>query len=100
MVYDKYNKKVSIDINEYEEELKKLGVVSTQYKNIIKESNTLWKEYSDILEIYKNLKKNMKWSNKDEKSFDELYKEYRDFQRQRDQEAQKTNRQVPPMQSR
>jgi hypothetical protein len=70
--YDKYNKQVSTDTEKYEEELKKLGVMSSNYKSTIKESNTLWKEYSDIIEIAKNLKKNMKWSKEDEKSFDTL----------------------------
>jgi len=70
--YDKYNKQVSIDTEKYEEELKKLGFMSSNYKSTIKESNTLWKEYSDIIEIAKNLKKNMKWSKEDEKSFDTL----------------------------
>jgi len=70
--YDKYNKQVSTDTEKYEEELKKLGFMSSNYKSSIKESNTLWKEYSDIIEIAKNLKKNMKWSKEDEKSFDTL----------------------------
>ena len=70
--YDKYNKQVSTDTEKYEEELKKLGVMSSNYKSTIKESKTLWKEYSDIIEIAKNIKKNMKWSKEDEKSFDTL----------------------------
>jgi len=70
--YDKYNKQVSTDTEKYEEELKKLGFMSSNYKSTIKESKTLWKEYSDIIEIAKNLKKNMKWSKEDEKSFDTL----------------------------
>lgn len=70
--YDKYNKQVSTDTEKYEEELKKLGFMSSNYKTTIKESKTLWKEYSDIIEIAKNLKKNMKWSKEDEKSFDTL----------------------------
>ena len=70
--YDKYNKQVSTDTEKYEEELKKLGFMSSNYKSSVKESNTLWKEYSDIIEIAKNLKNNMKWSKEDEKSFDTL----------------------------
>ena len=70
--YDKYNKQVSTDTEKYEEELKKLGFMSSNYRSTIKESKTLWKEYSDIIEIAKNLKKNMKWSKEDEKSFDTL----------------------------
>jgi hypothetical protein len=70
--YDKYNKQVSTDTEKYEEELNKLGFMSSNYKSTIKESKTLWKEYSDIIEIAKNLKKNMKWSKEDEKSFDTL----------------------------
>jgi beta-galactosidase GanA len=49
-----------------------MGFLSNDYRVTIKESSALWKEYSDILEIAKSLKNNMKWSNKDEKSFDEL----------------------------
>ena len=70
--YDKYNKQVSADTEKYEDELKKLGFMSSNYKSTIKESKTLWKEYSDIIEIAKNLKTNMKWSKEDEKSFDTL----------------------------
>ena len=70
--YDKYKKQVSTGTEKYEEELKKLGVMSSNYKSTLKESKTLWKEYSDIIDIAKNLKKNMKWSKEDEKSFDTL----------------------------
>lgn len=42
------------------------------YNSSVKESTTLWKEYSDILQIAKELKKNYKGSNEDEKSFDAL----------------------------
>jgi len=70
--YDKYNKQVSNDTQKYDKELKKLGIMSSNYKSSVKESNTLWKEYSDIIEIAKNLKNNMMWSKEDEKSFDTL----------------------------
>jgi hypothetical protein len=49
-----------------------MGFLSNDYKIFTKESTTLWKEYSDILEIAKKLKNNMKWSKNDEMSFDEL----------------------------
>ena len=70
--YDRYNKQVSLDKSQYEDELKRMGFLSNDYKTSTKESTTLWKEYSDILEIAKNLKKNMKWSKNDEVSFDQL----------------------------
>ena len=70
--YDKYNKQVLVDKNQYEGELKRMGFLSNDYKIFTKESTTLWKEYSDILEIAKKLKNNMKWSKNDEMSFDEL----------------------------
>ena len=70
--YDKYNKQVFVDKYQYEGELKRMGFLSNDYKIFTKESTTLWKEYSDILEIAKKLKNNMKWSKNDEMSFDEL----------------------------
>jgi hypothetical protein len=70
--YDKYNKQVATDTNQYDEELKRMGFLSVTYNTSVKESTTLWKEYSDILQIAKELKKNYKGSNEDEKSFDAL----------------------------
>jgi hypothetical protein len=70
--YDKYNKQLKVDTNQYDDELKRMGFLSVTYNTSVKESSTLWKEYSDILGIAKELKKNYKGSNADEKSFDEL----------------------------
>ena len=70
--YDKYNKQVATDTNQYEEELKRMGFLSVTYNTSVKEGTTLWKEYSDILQIATQLKKNYKGSNADEKSFDAL----------------------------
>ena len=70
--YDKYNKQVEKDTNQYDEELKRMGFLKVTYSSSVKESTTLWKEYSDILQIAKELKKNYKGSTADEKSFDAL----------------------------
>ena len=63
---------MATDTNQYDEELKRMGFLSVTYNTSVKESTTLWKEYSDILQIAKELKKNYKGSNEDEKSFDAL----------------------------
>ena len=70
--YDKYNKQLRTDASQYDDELKRMGFLSVTYSTSVKESSTLWKEYSDILQIAKELKKNYKGSNADEKSFDAL----------------------------
>jgi len=70
--FDKYNAQVTKDANQYDEELKRMGFLSVTYSSSVKESITLWKEYSDILQIAQQLKKNYKGSNEDEKSFDAL----------------------------
>ena len=70
--YDKYNKQLKVDTSQYDDELKRMGFLSVTYSTSTKESSTLWKEYSDILQIAKELKKNYKGSNADEKSFDAL----------------------------
>ena len=70
--YDKYSKQLKTDKNQYDEELKRMGFLSSTYNTSVKEFTTLWKEYSDILDIANKLKTNMKFSKDDEKSFDEL----------------------------
>jgi hypothetical protein len=70
--YDKYNKQLTSDTSKYDEELKRMGFLSITYNTSVKESTTLWKEYSDILDIANKLKASMKFSKDDEKSFDEL----------------------------
>jgi hypothetical protein len=70
--YDKYSKQLNTDKNQYDDELKRMGFLSTTYKTSVKESTTLWKEYSDILGIANKLKTSMKFSKDDEKSFDDL----------------------------
>ena len=70
--YDKYSKQLKMDKNRYDDELKRMGFLRTTYNNYVKESTTLWKEYSDILEIANKLKTSMKFSKDDEESFDEL----------------------------
>jgi hypothetical protein len=60
------------DTNQYDDELKRMGFLSSTYSTYVKESTTLWKEYSDILDIASKLKTSMKFSKDDEKSFDEL----------------------------
>jgi len=70
--YDKYSKQLKTDKNQYDDELKRMGFLSTTYNNYVKESTTLWKEYSDILEIANKLKTSMKFSKDDEESFNEL----------------------------
>jgi hypothetical protein len=70
--FDKYNAQVTKDANQYDEELKRMGFLSVTYSSSVKEGTTLWKEYSDILQIAQQLKKNYKGSNEDEKSFDAL----------------------------
>jgi len=70
--YDKYNKQLKVDTSQYDDELKRMGFLSVTYNTSVKESSTLWKEYSDILEIAKELKKNYNGSINDEKSFDAL----------------------------
>ena len=70
--YDKYNNQLTSDANKYDDELKRMGFLSITYSTSVKESSTLWKEYSDILQIANELKKNYKGSNADEKSFDDL----------------------------
>jgi hypothetical protein len=70
--YDKYNKQLTSDNSKYDEELKRMGFLSITYNTSVKESATLWKEYSDILDIANKLKASMKFSKDDEKSFDEL----------------------------
>jgi hypothetical protein len=70
--YDKYSKQLKTDKNQYDDELKRMGFLSSTYNTSVKESTTLWKEYSDILGIANKLKTNMKFSKDDEKSFDEL----------------------------
>jgi len=70
--YDKYSKQLKTDKNQYDDELKRMGFLSSTYTTSVKESTTLWKEYSDILGIANKLKMNMKFSKDDEKSFDEL----------------------------
>ena len=70
--YDKYSKQLKMDKNRYDDELKRMGFLSTTYKTSVKESTTLWKEYSDILGIANKLKTSMKFSKDDEKSFDDL----------------------------
>ena len=70
--YDKYSKQLKTDSNQYDDELKRMGFLSSTYSTSVKESTTLWKEYSDILDIASKLKTSMKFSKDDEKSFDEL----------------------------
>jgi hypothetical protein len=70
--YDKYSKQLKTDTNQYDDELKRMGFLSSTYSTYVKESTTLWKEYSDILDIASKLKTSMKFSKDDEKSFDEL----------------------------
>ena len=70
--YDKYSKQLKMDKNRYDDELKRMGFLRTTYNNYVKESTTLWKEYSDILEIANKLKTSMKFSKDDEESFNEL----------------------------
>jgi hypothetical protein len=70
--YDKYSKQLKTDKNQYDNELKRMGFLSSTYTTSVKESTTLWKEYSDILGIANKLKTSMKFSKDDEKSFDEL----------------------------
>ena len=70
--YDKYSKQLKTDTNQYDDELKRMGFLSSTYSTSVKESTTLWKEYSDILDIASKLKTSMKFSKDDEKSFDEL----------------------------
>ena len=70
--YDKYNKQLKVDTNQYDDELKRMGFLSVTYNTSVKESSTLWKEYSDILDIAKKIKNSMNFSKDDEKSFDDL----------------------------
>ena len=70
--YDKYTKQLKVDTTQYDEELKRMGFLSSTYTTSVKEGNTLWKEYSDILGIANKLKTSMKFSKDDEKSFDDL----------------------------
>jgi len=70
--YDKYNKQLTSDTTQYDDELKRMGFLSATYNTSVKEGTTLWKEYSDILDIAKKLKSSMKFSKDDEKSFDAL----------------------------
>jgi hypothetical protein len=70
--YDKYNKQLTSDTNKYHDELKRMGFLSVTYNTSVKEGTTLWKEYSDILDIAKKLKSSMKFSKDDEMSFDAL----------------------------
>jgi len=70
--YDKYSKQLKTDKNRYDDELKRMGFLSSTYTTSVKESTTLWKEYSDILGIANKLKTSMKFSKDDEESFDEL----------------------------
>ena len=70
--YDKYSKQLKMDKNRYDDELKRMGFLSSTYTTSVKESTTLWKEYSDILGIANKLKTSMKFSKDDEESFDEL----------------------------
>ena len=70
--YDKYSKQLKTDKNQYDDELKRMGFLSSTYTTSVKESTTLWKEYSDILGIANKLKTSMKFSKDDEESFDEL----------------------------
>ena len=70
--YDKYTKQLKTDTTQYDKELKRMGFLSSTYTTSVKEGNTLWKEYSDILGIANKLKTSMKFSKDDEKSFDDL----------------------------
>ena len=70
--YDKYSKQLKTDKNKYDDELKRIGFLSSTYTTSVKESTTLWKEYSDILGIANKLKTSMKFSKDDEESFNEL----------------------------
>jgi hypothetical protein len=49
-----------------------MGFLSVTYNTSVKESSTLWKEYSDILDIANKIKNSMKFTKDDEKAFDEL----------------------------
>ena len=70
--YDKYANKLTSDRNKYEDELRKLKIISDDYKLETTKRDSSWKEYSDILQIVKKLKETYKNSDADEKSFDEL----------------------------
>jgi hypothetical protein len=70
--YDKYANKLTLDRNQYDNELIKLRVTSDDYKLETTKRDSSLKEYSDILQIVKNLKETYKNSNGDEKAFDEL----------------------------
>ena len=70
--YDKYANKLTSDRNKYEDELRKLKIISDDYKLETTKRDSSWKEYSDILQIVKKLKETYKNSDVDEKSFDEL----------------------------
>jgi hypothetical protein len=70
--YDKYANKLKSDRNNYEDELRRLQIISDDYKLETTKRDSSWKEYSDILQIVKKLKETYKNSDQDEKSFDEL----------------------------
>jgi hypothetical protein len=70
--YDKYANKLKSDRNKYEDELRRLQIISDDYKLETTKRDSSWKEYSDILQIVKKLKETYKNSDQDEKSFDEL----------------------------
>jgi len=70
--YDKYANKLKSDRNKYEDELRRLRIISDDYKLETTKRDSSWKEYSDILQIVKKLKETYKNSDQDEKSFDEL----------------------------
>jgi hypothetical protein len=70
--YDKYANKLTLDRNQYDNELIKLRVTSDDYKLETTKRDSSLKEYSDILQIVKKLKETYKNSDQDEKSFDEL----------------------------